>query len=136
MPAHNESFPWMSYYGNYRFFEDRMRYHNKVTDIRNTSKGLYEIDLTDGRTLIVFICECYSFGLAEYYESVDNLGALNAVVINSNWCGYTMDAKLYCREQNIGLFDIRGFMAALNLRNYWEYLTKEEEEILEEREKN
>lgn len=131
MPAYNDSFPWMSYYGNYRFFEGRMRVHNKVTKLRNTDEGLYEIELIDGRTLIVFICECYSFGMAEYYESVDKLGNLNAVIINSNWCGYTMDVKLHCRENNVGLFDMKGFMAALNLDDYWEYLTENEKKYIE-----
>ena len=133
MSAYNDSFPWMSYYGDYKFFEDRMRSHGKVMDVRNTGDGLYEIDLTDGRTLKVFICECYSYGMAEYYESVNKLGDLNAVVINSNWCGYTMDAKLHCRDHNVGLFDIRGFMAALNLRSYWEYLTEEEKKYFEKK---
>lgn len=107
-----------------------MQSHSKVSSIRETGEGLYEIDLIDGRALVVFICECYSFGLAEYYESVENLGNLDAVVINSNWCGYTMDAKLRCREQNVGLYDIKGFMAALNLKNHWEYLTKCEKDYL------
>ena len=131
MSAYNDSFPWMSYYGHYRFFEDRMRSHNRVAKLRNIDEGLYEVDLIDSRTLLIFICECYSFGIAEYYESVDKLGNLNAVIINSNWCGYTMDAKLHCLENNVGLFDIRGFMAALNLRNYWEYLTENEKEYIE-----
>lgn len=132
MPAHNKSFPWMSYYGNYQFFEQRMSTHNKVADVRNTGKGLYEIDLIDGRTLSVFICECYSFGVAEYQESVEELRDLDVVVINSNWCGYTMDVKLYCQERDVGVFDIKGFMTALNHRNYWEYLTKEEKEYLKQ----
>lgn len=131
MPAHNKAFPWMSYYGNYKFFEDRMRSHSKINDIRNTGEGLYEIDLVDGRKLRVFICECYSFGIAEYYVSVEKLGALDSVIINSNWCGYSMDAKLHCLEHGVGLFDISGLMAALNTRNFWEYLTKQEKEYLE-----
>lgn len=132
MPAPNDSFPWLSYYGNYRFFVERMLTHSKVTDVRNTGEGLYEIDLKDGRTLVVFICECYSFGLAEYLESVEKLGRLDAIVINSNWCCYTMDVKLHCKDQKVGIFDIKGFMAALNLNNYWEYLTQEEKEHLQQ----
>jgi hypothetical protein len=108
-----------------------MRSHSKVADVRNVGAGLYEIALIDGRTLRVFICECYSFGLAEYFESVEKLDALDAVIINSNWCGYTMEAKLHCRASSVGLFDIGGFMSALNLRNHWEYLTKQEKEYLE-----
>jgi hypothetical protein len=68
--------------------------------------------------------------MAEYFESHEKLGDLNAVIINSNWCGYTMEAKLYCRYHNVGLFDIKGFLSALNIRNYWEYLTEEEKNIL------
>lgn len=134
MPAHNKEFPWMSYYGNYKFFEDRMVSHSKVYNIRNIGDSFYDIKLTDGEKLRVFICECYSFGLAEYYESVERLGELDAVIINSNWCGYSMDAKLHCREHEVGLFDISGFMAALNMKNFWEYLTKQEKEYFEKNE--
>lgn len=133
MPAHNESFPWMSYYGNYIFFEDRMRSHSRVADLRSSGDGLYQIALIDGTKLKVFICECYSYGMAEYYESVEKLGDLNAVVISSNWCGYAMDVKRHCLKHNVGLFDIKGFMAALNLRNYWEYLTPQEKEYLDKK---
>ena len=131
MPAHNYSFPWMSYYGDYQFFKDRMRSHSRVSNVRTVDNGLYEIALVDGRTLRVFICECYSFGLAEYFESVEKWGAVDAVIINSNWCGYTTEAKLHCRASSVGLFDIGGFMAALNLSNHWEYLTQQEKEYLE-----
>ena len=130
MPAHNDSFPWMSYYGNYRFFEDCMSTHSKVSNVRNTGDGLYDIGLKDGRTLTVFVCECYSYGIAEYQESVEKLGPLNAVVINSNWCGYSMDVKLSCQEREVGVFDIKGFMAALNRHDFWNYLTKDEKELL------
>lgn len=133
MPAHNKSFPWMSYYGNYKFFEDRMQSHRKVSNVQNADDGLYEVRLIDGRILKVFICECYSFGMAEYYETVEKLGDIDAVIINSNWCGYTMDAKRHGREHNVGLFDIGAFMAALNINNYWEYLTKQEKEYLKKK---
>ena len=133
MTSYNDSFPWMSYYGHYNFFEDRMQSHVTVSSVRNIGDGLYEISLVNGRILKVFICECYSYGIAEYYESVEKLGKLDAVIINSIWCGYTMDAKLHCREHEVGLFDIRGFMAALNIKDYWKYLTNEEKEYLEER---
>lgn len=108
MPAHNDTFPWMSYYENYRFFESRMQSHSKVSSVLNIGDGLYEITINDGRKLKTFICECYSYGMAEHHESVEKLGHLDAVIINSNWCGYTMDAKLHCQKQNVGLFDISG----------------------------
>lgn len=130
MPAYNDKFPWMSFRGNYKFFEDMMQNHNKVANIKSISDGLYDITLLDNRTLKVFICECYAYGIAEYYESVERLGHLDVVIINSNWCGYGMEVKLYCQRQHVGLFDIGGFMAALNIKDYWNYLTKEEKNYL------
>jgi hypothetical protein len=132
MTAQNNEFPWMSYYGHYKFFEDRMLSHDKVYDIQKTGEGIYELRLGEEKVIRVFICECYSFGLAEYYETVDKLGKIQAVIINSNWCGYAAEAKRFCREHGVGLFSIGEFMAALNMKNYWEYLTKEEREYFKE----
>ncbi|MDT3230136.1 MULTISPECIES: hypothetical protein [Pseudomonas] len=124
MAAQNKNFPWMSHYEEYGFFEDRMRGHNKVSSLKNIQGGLYDLSLTNGKILKIFICECYSYGVAEYQETIQKLGQLDAIIINSNWCGYSPEAKIYCRERSVGLFKIREFMAALNLTRYWEYLTE------------
>ena len=130
MPAHNSTFPWLSYYGNYKFFEDRMREHSKVQDIKNIDTGLYNVLLVDGRVLRVFICECYAFGDASCHETVENYGSVNAVIISSNWCGYDFEMKLARIQERVGVFDIKGFMVAINKLNYWEYMTEEERDRL------
>jgi hypothetical protein len=126
MPAHNSTFPWLSYYGNYTFFENRMREHNNVFEVNSIKTGLYDVHLLDSRLLRIFICECYAFDDAQYYEVVENYGPVNAVVISSNWCGYDFEMKLAKMKERIGVFDIKGFMAAINRSNYWEYMTRQE----------
>ena len=132
MPAHNKDFPWMSYYGNYNFFEQRMHEHSRVSAINKINPSLYHIECVDGRVIKVFICECYSFDVAEYIEACQELGELDAVIISSNWCGYTFDVKRHCMSKQVGVYDIGGFMAALNMNNYWQYLTEYEKEKFEE----
>lgn len=132
MLAENNKFPWLSYYRNYNFFEQRMREHSKVVSCENINIGLYNIRLTNGRTLKVFICECYAFGTAEYVESCENYGELNAVVISSNWCGYSLDIKRDCMQNNVGIFNIGGFMAAINRDMFWTYMTEYEKERFKE----
>ena len=131
MPAHNSTFPWLSYYGHYAFFEARMREHSKVRDIRRINTGLYDVRLLDGRTLRTFICECYAFDDASYHETVENYGPVNAVVISSNWCGYDFEMKLARMQDRVDVFDIKGFMAAINRPNFWEYMTEDERDRLE-----
>lgn len=133
MPAHNEHFPWRSYYGHYKFFEKLIAQHSRVTEVIHVSDGIYEIKLRSGKKLRLFVCECYSFGVAEFQESIDQLTDLDAIVINSAWCGYTPDAKLHCRNSEVGLFKISDFMAALNTEKFWLYLNADEEEMFEQR---
>lgn len=131
MAANSDNFPWMNYYGNYNFFEQRMNEHAKVNSIVKLNPSLYNIELTDGKKLKVFICECYSFGIAEYIESCQNYGNLDAVIISSAWCGYSLDVKRHCMSEHVGIYNIAGFMAAINKDNFWTYLTSSEKEYFE-----
>ncbi|AXB80435.1 hypothetical protein [Novosphingobium sp. P6W] len=133
MSAYSDTFPWPSHSGGFAFFEQRMREHSRVLSIESNDEGLYHLATADGRILVVFICECYSYGCAEYLETTSKLGKVDVVVINSNWCGYTEDLKFQCRSDQIGLFNIRDFMAALNRRDYWLYLNDWDSENFKER---
>lgn len=128
MSAHNEHFPWSSYHRHYNFFEGIITNHGRIATLDAKDVPVYEITRTDGDVLRVFICECYAFGVAEYMETVEKLGPVDAVIINSVWCGYSLDAKRHCQEQRVGLFKIREFMAALNREDYWNYLAEDEKE--------
>ena len=128
MTAYSDKFPWSNYYGNFQFFEDRMRSHDGVMSLERCGEGLYVLVRRNGEVIKVFICECYAFGVAEYMETISHLGPLNAIIINSEWCGYTYDVKRHCREQMVGIFKIVAFMAALNRDNFWDYLTQSEVE--------
>lgn len=133
MAARNEAFPWTSHYGHYEFFEEQMNRHGKVASLSPRGTGLYDLTRWQGDPLRVFICECYAFGVAEYMETVKRLGQIDSVIINSYWCGYSPEAKRFCRDARVGLFSIGEFMAALNRADYWSYLTDAEKEDFKKR---
>jgi hypothetical protein len=128
MAANSESFPWPNHYGQFQFFESRMQVHDRVRHLTVMENGIYELTKDTGQTIRVFICECYVFGIAEYLEVVERLGRVDAVVIDSVWCGYTGQAKAHCRAQKVGLFKIGEFMGALNQDDFWEYVPPEKQE--------
>lgn len=127
MAAANKDFPWMSYYKNYDSFLRKIRNHDLVVNVEevDASKGLFNI-VQENRTLRIFICECYSFGVAEYEEALDHFDNLDAVIINSTWCGYTSEVKEYCKENRVGVFNISEFFGAINLAEYWNYISPDE----------
>lgn len=51
---------------------------------------------------------------------------MDAVVISSNWCSYYFATKLERMKENVGIFDIGGFMVAINKPKHWEYMTASE----------
>lgn len=117
----------MSHYGNYNFFKRKIAIHSKVLDVKeiDASKGLYDI-VQQNRSLRVFICECYSFGVAEYEEALNYFENLDAIIINSMWCGYTPDVKDYCKEFKVGVFTISEFFGAINQINFWNYVAPDD----------
>jgi hypothetical protein len=131
MPELDKVFPWPPYYGHFQFFEKRMQSHSQVTNLTALESGLYEMSTKNGDTLRVFVCECYSFGAAEYVETTQALGHLDVILINSAWCNYTLEAKRLCRTDKVGLFKIGDLMAALNKQGLHKYLTKGEQEAFE-----
>ncbi|RYD78616.1 MAG: hypothetical protein EOP84_14020 [Verrucomicrobiaceae bacterium] len=106
-----------------------MNSHQKVTATRNRRNGVYELTLLGGSKFKVFICECYSFGEAEYLETTGRIEGLDAIVINSGWCAYTSEAKFAARADRVGVFSIGELMAALNKPQPWSYLTPEQREL-------
>jgi hypothetical protein len=128
MAARSGTFPWPSHYGHFRFFESRMKEHGNVATFTAKGSGIYELTRNTGNTIRIFICECYSFGVAEFLEVTDKIGVVDAIVINSMWCGYTHDAEKFCREQRVGLFKVGEFMGALGQADFWNYVTPAERE--------
>lgn len=125
MPAHSDEFPWPSPYGNYQFFEQRMRSHGKVAKFSSDALGCYLLTLAGTAQMVVFVCDCYSFGLAEYFEVRSKIDELDAIIVNSNWCGYTTEAKNAAIGDRVGIFNIADFMGALNRSDFWNYTSPE-----------
>ena len=74
------------------------------------------------------LLECYSFGVAQFIDVQNQLGHVDVVIINSNWCGYTKDAREHCGAAQVGLFTIAEFMGALGQEDFWNYQTPAERE--------
>ena len=109
-----------------------MSEHSRVQSFVHVDGPVYVITTNVGEKFRVFVCECYSFGAAEYMEVVQNIGEGGAVIISSNWCGYTDEVKLRCRKNGVGVFTIAEFMAALRKSNPSQYLTDAQEERFKE----
>jgi hypothetical protein len=106
-----------------------MNGHEKVAQLVDVGGGFFEITRKIGDTLRVFVCECYAFGVAEFSEVQDHCSNVSAIVVSSNWCGYTDDVKAHCATLKVGVFTISEFMGALNRDDYWSYVVPDRKRL-------
>jgi len=100
--------------------------NRRVTDLIEIDTAIYDVQRTFGDTIRIFICECYSFGAAEYIETMEKLEGINAIIIDSNWCNYTYDAKVMAFSDGVGLYKVVEFMHRIRDKDY---LAPSEDEI-------
>ena len=125
MPAAMDNFPWMGHYGRYDFFERAVARHSRVSSVEKEEEYLFVVETFFGQKLRVFVCDCYSFDVADYDEVMETIEDFDVIVINSNWCGYSNAAKRVAIDQKKGLFKYGEFMGAINYRKFWEYTPPE-----------
>jgi len=109
-----------------KFFNDKVRSHDKVEAVTRLEGQVFRIDRSDGRGQIVAcVTNLYTTGLAEFVGMKGEHAEINCVVTMSGWNEYTPDAKRYATENKMGLFTFSEFMGALNLSLFWKYAKKE-----------
>ena len=116
------------------FFTARMDDHTEVTDwelIPNQHEYLFNIRRNPLRALsdvTVHLTDTYRYGLAEFYARPKEITAGSYVVIGMPHAAADPEVIDTAREHRIGIGHIGKFMGALNYKNIWEYMTKEEEQ--------
>lgn len=103
------------------FFENAIKRHNKVKELTQISNNYYLIKRINGKDVNVLVNNIYTLGLADYYEIVNTYGSIDAIVIMSNWNGYTTQAKSIARKENIAILGFTEFLGAMNYDNINKY---------------
>jgi hypothetical protein len=116
------------------FFIERMSGHNNVADFRDESDEenyLFRIVRARQRdTVLVWLSDAYEFTDADYYARPTALGPGDFILVAKPEGGFHLDQESIDHAR-IGVGQIGKFMGALNSREMWTYLTRDERERLE-----
>lgn len=100
------------------FFKRVMMEHEKVEKIdlveEDDYKAVFEIHLSDGRTLVTYIGDVYVLTAADVRAIVSEYEMVDSIVVVSNWDEYTSEAKEIAKTMGIGVFKLKEFMKAIN----------------------
>ena len=113
--------------------ETFIRYLNSnmtVSNIERKGTQVIHVERVNHPPLLVFMTNIYIVGLADVHEILSETSEVGAIVTMSGWNGYTSEAKLFCKEQGIGLFKFNEFLGAVYYdgKEYLEYISPDERE--------
>lgn len=96
------------------FFYNIISNHSKVKNIEQIGVPLFSIEKKNGDTLTALLVDIYIIGDAEILDLMSKYANIDAIINISMWNEYAYSAKEIAREHEIGLFEIKEFMGALN----------------------
>ncbi len=108
------------------WFQRLLEGHANTTNIARHDDIIFEVDRENqGDHLTVLCCYEYTMGITAVHRALHEFGDLHIIHIGGGWCGYTMEAKQFCLDSNIGLYVSNEMSGALWKNEYWDYHQKD-----------
>lgn len=114
-----------------KFFLDVISKHQSVKSVKQIGLPLFKLIKKNDSELRVLLVNIYILSESEFLDIFSRYQSIDAIVNSSNWNDYTGSAKNLSKEHNIGLFNFKEFMGALNYDNkqfFINYITAAERE--------
>lgn len=109
------------------FFDSLIARHKNVAEAQRHDDILWSVERFKGRPIEAICIDEYACGLGKVLEVLTDYKDTNLIWIGGVWNSYTMDAKEYCVENEIGLFNTGEMTGALFMDQFWKYHKKDEE---------
>lgn len=111
-----------------KYVQEYLAKHSFIQKMEEWNVAMFEVFLTDGRVLRVFVTNTYYF--TEYtFEKILSIDPnINVIICSNPYSTYSEGAKRQCIRSNIGLFMLNEFMGAVRHKgeNFLNYLVKKE----------
>lgn len=101
--------------------------HNAIESVERRNDIQFDIANSQGNKLRLVCVNEYTCGLARVLEVLETFPGTNIIYVGGDWNGYTMQAKEYCIESGIGLFNSSEISGALFREDYWRYHKRDKE---------
>lgn len=110
-----------------QFISRLLNSHKAITSVVRSRDIQFDIVTSRGDELRLVCVNEYTCGLARIFEVLEAFPGTNILYVGGAWNGYTMQAKDYCIDANIGLFNSSEINGALYSEDYWRYHRKDKE---------
>lgn len=94
-----------------------LKTNTKVAKVEQESEQIIQVTRVALYQLRIFMTNIYTVSLADVYEIIAEDNQINAIVTMSAYNSYTADAKEFCKEKLLGLFEFKEFLGAVYYDN-------------------
>jgi hypothetical protein len=123
--GHND---WGVEFTRIKFLEQVLGAHANVLEFTRERDILFTVKRQrQNDSLTILCCDEYTFGLAAGYRGLNEFGKIDIFFVGGTWNYYTPEAKSFCIESKIGLFNARELSGAIWRDDYWNYFKKDSE---------
>lgn len=96
------------------WFEQKIKGHTRVRGLQAINELVYVVERVNMPDVRVWLCEAYTFGVADYYAVRQADPEVNAVVVLSVWNHYTPEAVAEAKGDGVLIGTTGELMSALH----------------------
>jgi len=102
--------------------------HKNVVSFDRYHDILFRVGRENQRdTLCVLCTDEYAFGLTLVQRALVEFGSIQIISVGGAWNGYTREAKEYCLENQIGLYNSTELAGGLWQNEYWKFYRRDKD---------
>lgn len=109
------------------WFDRLLNTHKNVLEAKRHDDILWDVVRVRGRDIQAICLDEYTCGIAKVLEVLEQFPTVNLIYVGGMWNSYTMEAKNYCLENQIGLFNTGEMAGALHRNDFWTYHKKDKD---------
>jgi hypothetical protein len=104
-----------------------LRLHSNVDAVERTRDIVFNIGRKRGPAIQLVCLDEYTCGIARVLDALDTFPGTNLIYVGGVWNGYTWEAKEYCLDARIGLYNTGEMSGALYRDDFWAYHKRDKE---------
>jgi hypothetical protein len=102
--------------GSIKYLRQMLMDHTHVSGVSDRSANRYDIRLTDGNEVKIFVTDVYEFSVSDYALLRSRHPEVQCVLSASNWNHFTDASRQEAKADGVATFHFRELMGALNRR--------------------
>lgn len=104
------------------FLDRVLSNHKNIIEATRSNDIQFDVVRERGGPIRIVCLDEYTCGLARVFEAQEAFPGVNLIYVGGVWNSYTGDAKEYCRDAEIGLFNAKEINGALHRSDFWRYV--------------